>query len=238
MTHAFKTMLFVLLLALTAPAVAQIKLARSPGRAALAGAIVMAEVYKLAGVELQTIAMPPNRASAEAAAGRIDGEVARIAEYANDNPKLVRVEPAFAHVAIAGFYLESSGVDLRSPKDLQKYTVGRVLGLTAFDELVAGHPSVQVVANREGLFKMLAARRFSVALDTLGSGDAEVRRTGLTGILRVEVQRLNLYHYLNVRHQALAARLGGIIKKLADSGQLAKMRALAEQQANASALEP
>jgi hypothetical protein len=235
--HLFRAVLALSLAAVllaSAHAEPAIKLARSPGRAALVGALVITEIYKLAGVEVQTVIMPPNRASAEAAAGHIDGEVARIAEYAADNPAMVRVEPPFAYVAIAAFYLDASGADIRSAKDLQKYSVGRMLGLSAFEELVAGHPNVQLAANRETLFKMLNARRFTVALDTLGSGDNEIRRAGYTGIRRTEVQRRNLYHYLNAKHKKLATTLGGLIKKLADSGQLAKMTAQAEQQVDAS----
>lgn len=228
----------LLLLGWVGVADAQIKLARSPGRGADMGAMVLARIYKMAGVDVQFITMPPNRASVEADAGHVDGESARIMDYAASHPALLRVEPAYTYVAMGAFYLQASGVEVAGPADLQKYSLGYVKGLKVFDDLTEGNADVHLPPSRESLFKMLKARRFAVALDTLSSGQAEIRKQGHAGVAEVEISRQNLYHYLNVRHAALAGRIGAITRKLADSGQLARMMAEADKELTANGLPP
>ena len=215
-----------------------IRLANIGNLTSVVDAMVLTEVYKQAGIDLIIVPMPPARATVEATRGTVDGEVNRVASYGDARPTLIRVEPPLYSWQISAFYKKSSKVEIHTSDDLAPYTVGHVRGLKRIEDLVAGVPRVEKVNTTELLLKMLDANRIDVAVDGTNESNFYLRRLGYGDIVQVELERQPIHHYLHVKHKDLVPVIGGIIKKLSDSGELARMFVKAEQDYVASGATP
>ncbi|MES2125788.1 MAG: hypothetical protein V4463_00825 [Pseudomonadota bacterium] len=182
-------------------------------------ALVLKDVYRRLGIELQILAMPPSRVTAMATQGLADGEVNRILAYGDAHPTLIRIEPALNVWTVSAFYKVGSGPAPRSPADLAGRDVGIVRGIKATADMSsASHVSV-APSSRE-LMLMLNGNRFEIALDGTPESEFYIRRLGLQGIASIELNRYPLYHYLHEKHRNLVPVVAREIKKLADSGEL------------------
>jgi ABC-type amino acid transport substrate-binding protein len=183
------------------------------------------EIYKQAGLEVHVTQLPAARSTIEVTEGRMDGEVARGLAYGEANPTLVRVEPPYIYLSTFAFFLKSTKVNFNAKDELKNHSVGFVSGVTGDERLAKtlGFSEVETASSREGLFRMLAMGRFDVALHDSSLGMSEINRLGLKDIVGVEIFREPIYTFLSPKNKDLAPAIGGIIKKLSDSGELGRL---------------
>ncbi len=89
-------LMLILPMSLTASAQTTLHLAsvENPHISAV-GTKVLQKILQHAGLHADVISLPSVRATLEARAGRIDGEVARIASFSVNYPELIRVDPSY-----------------------------------------------------------------------------------------------------------------------------------------------
>lgn len=191
---------------------------------------LLKDVYKRAGLSVVVNARPPARANGEAIVGKMDGEVARIYSYGLKNPSMVRVEPSYYYLTTAVFAKSADNLTIKTKDDLKSHRVGIIRGVQHSLDATAGVYNVQLVDNAQQLFQMLNAGRFDVALDTGINGRYMLKKLKLQGIAEIGVlAKLDLYHYLHEKNKDQAPAISAVIKKLSDSGELAKMVNIAEK---------
>lgn len=175
--------------------------------------------------------LPAKRASAEADAGRIDGEVARILEYGEKHPNLIRVEEAGMRDAFCAFSRNQS-ISLDGWKSLRNtsYKVEYLRGgFRAEQELTKIVPSANLstISNLEMGLKKLVAGRIDIYIDS------EAAVTGMlstpvfidAGIQNVGVmEETRYYAYLNIKQKDMAPKLAEVLKQMKAEGVIEKYR--------------
>lgn len=200
--------------------------------------IVLQEVYRRAGIQLDIVAMPPARVTAMSTTGGVDGEVNRIRSYGTLHPTLIRVEPPISYWTVAAFYKSGSAFEIHRAADLSERHVGIVRGIKATADLTAQAPQVSVAPSSRELMLMLSRNRFEVAIDGADEAGFYVRRLGLQGISSIDVEQHALYHYLNEKNKNLVPLIAREIKKMADSGDLKRVFDKALADVRDSGMEP
>mgnify|MGYP002776613575 CR=1 FL=1 len=108
----------------------EIQLARNELAAEQAvAALILADIYQRSGIKISVTPMPAARANSAALAGKVDGEVARVHSYADKNPLLIKVEPAFYQLTTVAFARSERGITIKSREDLLGLKVGYVRGI-------------------------------------------------------------------------------------------------------------
>lgn len=181
---------------------------------------VLQEVYRRANLELAFVQMPPARATIEATTARIDGEVARVAEYGAAHPTMIRIDPPFQSWTVSAFYKKSSGVKVQSVHDLNRYSIAYVRGIKALDTLLANLPQAEVVTQPDQLGKMLDAGRVQVVVDGTLEGTLVNLKAGMGNIDHTVIYSYPVYHYLSKKHNDLVPLISKTIEELSDSGEL------------------
>jgi polar amino acid transport system substrate-binding protein len=73
---------------------------------------------------------------------------------------------------------------------------------------------------------MLAAGRLDVAISTTLSAQSAMAGLGLKELdASPDLARFDLHHYLHIRHKGVAARIGDVIRRMRDSGELEQLTA-------------
>jgi ABC-type amino acid transport substrate-binding protein len=201
-------------------------------------AILLKAIYKKAGYELKVTPMPAARATVEAEGGAVDGEVNRVAAYATAHPNLIRVDPPISIWKISAFYKNSKQLSINGREDLKKYSLAHVRGLKGAEDLVEGATRVSLLATSEQLLKFLEQDRVEVIVDGQSQIKLYTERLGIKDLAQVELTRTPLYHYLHEKNRSLVPVISGIVKKLSDSGELARMYTLTENEFIASGNSP
>jgi hypothetical protein len=231
---------------LALPAVAGLGLAAEPARrlvlAGLVGSgegyvgrwlyLVYTDAFAQLGMALEIRTLPAARAAAEAAAGHVDGELARSYDYGDLQPNLVRVpEPTFiastvAYARRADIRLADGWEGLRDTPYRIEYRQGYPIMARKLQAVV---PAAQLggVRNAETGLRKLVLGRSDIYVDVADTVDSflvtpEFRHAGIRQAALMEHSAMHAY--LSVQHAELAPRLGAILKKMSDSGQTERYR--------------
>ena len=200
--------------------------------------LIYTDAFQQLGVTLEIHAYPAARATAEAAAGNVDGELARSYEYAIEQPDLIRVaEPALiadtvAYVRRPAVRLGRGWESLRDTPYRIEYRFGYVV---MAKKLAAVVPAQRLTSTRDaetGLRKLLLGRS-DIYVDVADNVDPLLLRAEFrdAGIRRAAVmERGTIHAYLNKKHADLARRLAVVLKKMRDSGQIERYRQLSLHQ--------
>jgi len=190
---------------------------------------VLEEVYRRAGLAAHSRPVPAARANAQALAGEVDGEVARVQAYIDKNPTLLQVRPAVYYLDSVAF--ARKGIKVTDRASLAPYRVGIVRGIEHARVAAGMAKRVEAVSTYEQMFQMLAAGHIDVAIDSGVNGQRVLRMLGLKDIqMAGTLARLELFHLLHPRHAAVAEQIGKQIKRLKESGELEKLVSKAESQ--------
>lgn len=222
-----------LLLALLAVCVAAepLRLARNERLAEQeVAAHLLREIATRAGVALDITPLPVARASQMVASGQLQGEVARLAAYAANQPRLLRVEPGYYQLRSAVFCRRDRQRAISSVADLQGRSVGIIRGVTHARQLTAGVAQLMEVDDAHQLYTMLEAGRFELAVDTAINGQHLLNLHPFPQLQQLVVlAEQPLFVYLRPEQQALGERLAVTIRSLSASGELARLALQAEQ---------
>ncbi|SHM71310.1 hypothetical protein SAMN05192549_102294 [Duganella sacchari] len=194
--------------------------------------LIYTEAFRQLGVALEIRNYPASRASAEALAGNVDGEMVRNLEYQEMQQVLVRVPEPTMFVTTASYVhrpdvTPAAGWEgLRDTRYHVEYRAGyMVMG----KKLAAVVPAANLTSVRSaqlGLRK-LALGRIDLYVDNIEvvepllSSD-EFRTLGIRQASVIE--RSAVYCYLNRKHADLAGRLGVVLKKMRESGLIERYR--------------
>ncbi len=205
-------------------------------------ALAYREAFRQVDLELEMRNMPGLRASAEAEAGKVDGEAGRSREYGELHPTLVRVEEPFFKAATSAFTispdLKLNGWDSLKGKNLRvEYRAGYPLLRMRLEPIVA-KPLLSVINDGHKGLKKLALGRSDVYVDL---DDAilpllqteEFKHDGIR--IAGPMESTPIHIYLNARHADLAPRLSAVFKAMKSSGIIDQLR---ERAARSELAEP
>lgn len=210
--------------------------------------LIYTDAFSRLGYDLEIRYYPPARASAEAAAGKVDGESARSFDYVPANGNLRRVEEP-AVFATVGAYAKRPGLELKAGWESLRQSPFRIsyrYGYTFIQgRLAAVNAGVQREAThsiQSGMRKLLVDRS-DLYIDYLDHADfalssSEFKNSGI--YLVAVLEHAPFYAYLNERHAQLALALSQVLKKMRRSGKIEHYhrQALAEYHSSTSLGSP
>ncbi|MYM68605.1 hypothetical protein GTP45_17445 [Pseudoduganella sp. FT55W] len=194
--------------------------------------LIYTDAFQRLGVALEIRAYPAARAAAEAAAGKVDGELCRSFDYVPAKANLLRVdEPAF-HASIGAYakrpeiHLKPGWRGLRDSPYRIEYRFGYAIIPRRLATVI---PAEQTSGTRDavsGLRKLIIGRSdvyvdFVDIVDTL-LASPEFRNSGVHQVAVME--RSPFHTFLNKKHAELVPRLSQVLKKMRDSGQIERYR--------------
>lgn len=194
------------------------------------GGEILRLAYARAHIPLEFVDLPAMRALAESSSGNLDGEVHRILDVANEYPTLVPVKPAINFIEPSAFVRtgEASGFKIDGWQSVREYNVAIVTGVGSSERGTAGFPNVTRCTTLNQALMMLAEDRVDVVATDLFSGKDNVLALGLSDKitpLAPPLQVIEIYHFLNRKHANLVPRLEAVLRDMAASGELARLRA-------------
>jgi hypothetical protein len=185
-------------------------------------ALLLNDIYADAGLKENSKPLPPARANMLAVAGQVDGEVARIQSYADKNPSLLQVKPAYYYLETVAF--TKNQLKVTDKQSLKPYRVGIVRGIVHAENAAEYAAKIEVVSNYEQLFRMLDAGRIDVAIDTGVNGAKMIRQLALKDIQPAATfARLELFHILHKKNETAAGVISKQITEMKSNGKLNKL---------------
>lgn len=153
----------------------------------------------------------------------------RILDVANEYPSLIPVKPAINFIEPSAFVRTSqaSRFKIDGWQSVRNYNVAIVLGVGSSERGTAGFPRVTRCKTLNQAITMLEAGRVDVVAFDRFSGLDEVMRLGLTDRitpLAPPFQTIEIYHFLNRMHSDVVPRLEAILRDMAASGELVRLR--------------
>jgi hypothetical protein len=195
-------------------------------------ALIYTDAFGQLGVTLEIRSFPAARAAAEAAAGNVDGELARSYDYAAVQPELVRVaEPTLfadtvAYTRRVDVRLAPGWAGLRDTSYRIEYRLGYPVIARKLAAMVPADRLTDVRNAETGLRKLVLGRS-DVYVDNAYTVDSLLERPEFSdaGIRRAALMEHGTIHaFLNKKHAHLASRLSVVLKKMRDSGQIERYR--------------
>lgn len=233
---------FILVTAMSTTALAQtpLQLAAAEGSATgQVAATVLAHILRDSGITFQATTLPAGRATLQLTTGQIDGELARIHDYGNSYPEMVRVEPPYQQIRTVVFARTDFALPAAGNIPLQAYTVGIVRGVQHAENAAAAATDITRVTRSTQLIAMLAAQRFDLAVDAALNGAYAIRALQITNVREVAtLQRQDLYLYLHRRHAKLVPAIAKSILAARQNGNLVKWTKAAEEAYLATSAPP
>ncbi|MDP3540501.1 MAG: transporter substrate-binding domain-containing protein [Azonexus sp.] len=178
------------------------------------------EAFRRIGVEFKLVSLPSERSLFAANTGDVDGEGLRVAGLSGQYPNLVQVPEHFIGISFVAFARDATIRLDRGWESLKPYSVAFINGWKMFENNTTGVRVVNKVDKPEQLFRMLEGGRVELALYTRADGVALVRSMGLTSIapLSPVLKDVDMYLYLNKKHEALVPRLAQALRDMKSDG--------------------
>jgi polar amino acid transport system substrate-binding protein len=228
-----RRLLILLWLLLALPVAAEpLRLARNdkPAEQDVA-AQLLREIALRADLQLLITPLPAARATHMIERGPLQGEVARLADYGDSHPQLLRVEPAYYQLHFAVFCRSDRAWTIQQAADLQGRSVGIIRGVPHARQLAAAAAQLVEVDDAQQLYAMLNAGRIELAIDTVLNGQYQLQLRHFPQLqLRAVLMELPMFVYLRPEQQMLGERLAAVISHLSASGELSQLTAQLERQ--------
>jgi polar amino acid transport system substrate-binding protein len=178
------------------------------------------EAFRRVGHELKLIGLPSERSLHAADLGEVDGEGLRVEGLSAQYPNLLQVPERFIGVSFVAFARDGAIRLDRGWESLKPYSVAFINGWKMFEANASGARIVNKVDRPEQLFRMLEGGRVDLVLYTRADGVALARSMGLTGVAPVapSLKDVDMYLYLNRRHEALVPRLAQALRDMKADG--------------------
>ena len=191
--------------------------------------IVGAEILKIAyaklGISIKILEMPGKRALIESSAGRVDGEVHRIIEIADDYPTLIKV-PTPVNYIEPSVFSKKYNFKITDCSALKKYNIGIVRGVKHAELCTKGMNNIRVFTYSTKMMKLLDANRVDIAITAKINGLLLSKKMGMKSIhaLSPPLSRMMVYHYLHEKHRDLVPKLDKVLIEMKESGELEILR--------------
>jgi polar amino acid transport system substrate-binding protein len=178
------------------------------------------EAFRRIGIEFKLVSLPSERSLHSANLGEVDGEGLRVAGLASQYPNLIQVPERYVGISFVAFAKDATIRLDHGWESLRPYSVAFINGWKMFEANAMTARVVNKVDKPEQLFQMLDGGRIDLALYTRADGVAMVRSLGLTSIapLSPALKDVDMYLYLNKRHEALVPRIVQALKEMKADG--------------------
>lgn len=180
--------------------------------------IVAGEAFRRAGVRLQLVKLPAERALMNANSGFEDGELTRIAGLDAQYPNLVRVPEMLVEWSFTAFAKEP---ELPARWELIRLRpVAHIRGWKIYERELAGAEHVLTAEDPGQLFRQLNLDRVEVALYERWMGKSLLARHGVQGMHALEppLAKREMFIYLNKRHAALVPAIAEALRAIKAEG--------------------
>ncbi len=186
------------------------------------GALVLTEVYRRMGIDVEIHWLPAKRAEIYAQQGKLDGEVMRIMAYGENKPSVVRVPTPYYTIQATAFVHKLSGIVLTSESDLKHYSIAKVRGVKNTDLITQGHERVMEANDTESMMKLLTSRLADIAITNRVNGLIALAKLDAHNIIAYPLasQQEDVYHYLHRDHENLLVPLDNMIRVMIQNGQM------------------
>lgn len=184
-------------------------------------AAVSREVFRRLGMDVDFVRMPSERSLRAADSGETDGEGLRVAGLSDTYGNLIQVPEPFVRISFVAFARKATSIAVdRGWDSLRPHRVAFITGWKMFEANASVARSVTKVNSPEQLFRMLDADRVDLALYTRVGGTTLLRDLGLTSIVALEpsLRDLDMFVYLNRKHEALVPRLAQALREAKRDG--------------------
>jgi polar amino acid transport system substrate-binding protein len=186
--------------------------------------VVAREAFRRAGLGMELVRLPAERALQLADSGKIDGEIVRVGGLETQYTNLLRVPEPIADVGFAAF---SRNGKLRADfAALRQHTVGLIRGWKIYERAMEGGAQVVTASDPEQLFRMLALGRIDVALYERTMGVALGMALGIPDAHRLEpvLAKRDVFTYLHKRHAGHVPALAEALRAMKRDGSYARAR--------------
>lgn len=183
------------------------------------------EAFHRVGAEVRFVSLPSERSLHAANQGEVDGEGLRIAGLSAQYPDLVQVPERYIDVSFVAFAKDPEIALDKGWESLKRHRVAFINGWKLFENQAAGAAVVNKVDKAEQMFLMLDGGRIDLALFTLADGVALTRSMGMTKItpLKPTLKNVDMYLYLNRKHEALAPAVARALREMKADGSYARI---------------
>jgi polar amino acid transport system substrate-binding protein len=178
------------------------------------------EAFSRIGMEFKLVSLPSERSLLAANLGEVDGEGLRVGGLGSQYLNLVQVPERYIGVSFVAFTRDLSIRLDKGWDSLKPYSVAFISGWKMFEANVPEAKAINRVEKPQQLFRMLDGGRVDVVLYTRADGQAMVRSLGFKGIvpLAPALKDVDMYLYLNKRHEDLVPRLARALRDMKADG--------------------
>lgn len=174
--------------------------------------------------ELHIKPVPPSRANAQNTNLTIDGEIARISTYAEKNPTLLRVDPAYYYLTSEVFCTKNLQKTFSKKEELANFKIAAIRGVAHSDNQLVGHNKTHYTSNAEQMFDLLNIGRVDLVLDTGVNGAKILIKKQLSNIKPCGIiARYDLHVYLNNKTKTHAEYFSKKFQAAINNNQLPKL---------------
>jgi polar amino acid transport system substrate-binding protein len=178
------------------------------------------EAFRRIGVEFKLVTLPSERSLHSANLGEVDGEGLRVAGLSGQYPNLVQVPERYIGISFVAFARDATIRLEQGWESLKPHRIAFINGWKMFEANASGARSVSKVDKPDQLFLMLDSGRVDLALYTRTDGVALARGMGLGAIAPIApaLKDVDMYLYLNRKHEALVPRLSQALREMKADG--------------------
>ncbi|MCX4026357.1 hypothetical protein H0A36_14865 [Endozoicomonas sp. SM1973] len=199
-------------------------------------ALIYNEAFNRLGYTLVYNGYPAKRASQLSDQGIVDGEIHRVADYANKHPNLVRVDEPHFSVYFSAYGIDPS-IHLDGWESLKNnsYRVGYRRGVKKCETILpALLPPNRLMISESSLqgLEQVVAGRTQVFIDVQQNITFHLNQSEFQKVVfyRVGIMEKTPAHaFLHKKHKSLAPKLSLVLKKMKQEGLIEKYKAKAER---------
>ena len=184
---------------------------------------ILQEAYFKLGYQLDFAFVYGQRGLIDSAAGRADGELARVEGVEREFTGLLRVPVSLIATQQMAFARDQS-IEIKSWRGLSPYTI-----ILRQDDEVAERKTRNMrryfASSEEAALKMVENYKMYIAIADRSDGLAALKRLEFDDVhmLKPAIQVVPLYHYINRKHRKLLSRITFVMKSMRSSGRMAEI---------------
>ena len=184
---------------------------------------ILQEAYFKLGYQLDFAFVYGQRGLIDSAAGRADGELARVEGVEREFTGLLRVPVSLIATQQMAFARDQS-IEIKSWRGLSPYKII----LRQDDEVAERKPRNMrryFASSEEAALKMVENYKMDIAIADRSDGLAALKRLEFDDVhmLKPAIQVIPLYHYINRKHRKLLSRITFVMKSMRSSGRMAEI---------------
>ncbi len=180
------------------------------------------------GIKISLIYMPRKRATYELInSTAIVADLARIAEFSESDPSLIRINEPFIKVPYFVYANKSVDFEVKGWKSLTPYSVVYVRGTKMIDVYLKNHKRLHAISTEEQAFKFIAAERADILISTPLIANPILNSSALKDkgirVLSPTLHFMLLYTFFNKKNAKYVQRFNEALISIKRDGTYAKI---------------